>query len=451
MWRALTRRLAMSRATARLGGPLIPALVAAALGLYRIGDKSIWLDEAFSVAVARLPTSELLLYLWRSELHASPYYVALHPWLVLGEGEAQVRALSVVFGVVAVLATYAVGRRYGVAFPAALVLAVAPYFVQFEQEARGYTLLAAWSAISTLAYLRLIEQPGRLRGAVYLATAGAIIYVHPLGAFVVVAHGLMTLLRAAPPLRWRMMALFGLIAVAWLPMVRFAASHREKIAWIEPPTPLSVTQDLIALGGGALVAGALVILLAFGFRRDLTALWLLVPIAGTLLISLTIQPALQPKYLIGVLPAAAIIAARNRPVALVILIALSLVAVGDWYVNGTKDDWRSGAAWVEEQLEPGDGIAFASANMRLAFGYYAKIGEPVYAAIPWGEHYPFGQGAPLDLDAIAQKQRIWLVQGHGRDAPAALWQALEQFEVASSRDWGRSGPYIELLVRGPSP
>jgi mannosyltransferase len=441
----------MSRGPARLGGPLIPALVAAALGLYRIGDKSIWLDEAFSVALSRRPTPDLLAYMWQSELHQSPYHLALHPWLALGEGEAQVRALSVVFGVVAVLATYAVGRRYGVAFPAALLLAVSPYFVQFEQEARGYTLLAAWSAISTLAYLRLIEQPSRLRAAIYVVAAGASIYVHPLGAFVIVAHGLMTMVRGMPPLRRQVLALYVPVAVAWLPMVRFATIHRNKIAWIEPPTPLSVTQDLIALGGGALVAGALVILLAFGFRRDLTALWLLVPIAGTLLISLTIQPALQPKYLIGVLPAAAIIVARNRPVALVILIALSLVAVGDWYVNGTKDDWRSGAAWVEEQLEPGDGIAFASANMRLAFGYYAKIGEPVYAAIPWGEHYPFGQGAPLDLDAIAQKQRIWLVQGHGRDAPAALWQALEQFEVASSRDWGRSGPYIELLVRGLSP
>ncbi|CAN5635064.1 hypothetical protein BH23CHL7_BH23CHL7_00190 [soil metagenome] len=50
----------------------MPVIVAVVLGLYRAGEKSIWLDEAVSVSLARLPTTDLLLYLWRTELHAAP-------------------------------------------------------------------------------------------------------------------------------------------------------------------------------------------------------------------------------------------------------------------------------------------------------------------------------------------------------------------------------------------
>ena len=61
-----------------MSGPLIPVVVAGALGIVGIGDKSLWLDEAFSAAVARLPTLDWSAYLFHNELHASPYLPI--PW-----------------------------------------------------------------------------------------------------------------------------------------------------------------------------------------------------------------------------------------------------------------------------------------------------------------------------------------------------------------------------------
>ena len=115
-WRYDVRALA---ARHRWLAPAVPAGIAIVLGLIGIGSKSIWMDEAFSVNAARLPTSVLLPFLAQREPYASPYYVALHLWTALGTGEAVVRALSVVFGVIGVIATYHVGQRYRVGFAAA--------------------------------------------------------------------------------------------------------------------------------------------------------------------------------------------------------------------------------------------------------------------------------------------------------------------------------------------
>ena len=183
------------------------ASISAVLGLYRIGDKSLSVDEAYEYAIAQFPTS-LFLESLPGNLERTVYLSILRRWLMVGDGEVHLRLLSVVFGVIAVLATYAVGKRYAVAFPAALLLAVAPQFVQYEQDARHYTLFVAWSALATLAYLRLTERPGRREAVIYVVLAGLMIYVHLLGSLVIVAHGLATLFLVDGPLRPRIGCMF---------------------------------------------------------------------------------------------------------------------------------------------------------------------------------------------------------------------------------------------------
>lgn len=428
--------------------------IALVLGLIGLGTKSMWLDEAFSVEVAGRELSDLLDFLTRQELNASPYYLVLHGWLAFGTGEAAVRTLSVVFGVVAVLATYAIGRRWEIGFESALVLAVSPFFIRYEQEARAYTMLVAWSAVATLGYLRLVERPALGRALVYALLAASVIYVHPLGALVVVAHGLATLatpVRRAKLSTGRWIALFGAIGLTWLPMVAFAVTHREKIAWIDPVTPAVLVEDLVALGGGLSAAIVLVLLVAIrAGRAPLLLLWLIVPIAGTVAISLLVQPALQAKYLISSLPAAAILAAMNRRAVLAALIALSLVGVGDWYVNGYKDDWRGGVAWMALRVEPGDGVVFAPEFMRIAFVFYAHPAEPGGPAAPWSLVAGASADAPLNPSAIPGHSRIWLIEGHGGVAPASVTRALAGYDRSLSADFGANAPHISLYLQRPA-
>src|SRR5215813_4284209 len=74
----------------------------AALSFYSIATQSLWLDEAGSVAIARLDWSELLQpRLGTSRAIMIFYYVLLHYWLQFGTGEFAVRSLSAIMAVAA--------------------------------------------------------------------------------------------------------------------------------------------------------------------------------------------------------------------------------------------------------------------------------------------------------------------------------------------------------------
>jgi hypothetical protein len=182
-------------------------------------------------------------------------------------------------------------------------------------------------------------------------------------------------------------------------------------------------------------------------RRDVITVWLLAPIVGTLILSLLIQPTLQAKYLIGVLPAAAIMAARARPQLIAVLLIVSLVGVGSWYVDGDKDDWRTGVAWVRAQAQPTDGIIFSPSYARQPFQYYGEIGRPLYPSIPWDETYISSMGLDLAPATEAGTSRVWVVEAMGPSAPSEVQALTAGYEEQVSARFGDLGPWIRLMVR----
>src|ERR1700726_3424816 len=57
--------------------------VASGFDLYRLGNPSIWYDEAFSVELARLPLPQLWHIIWGAEPNMELYFLFLHFWLGL--------------------------------------------------------------------------------------------------------------------------------------------------------------------------------------------------------------------------------------------------------------------------------------------------------------------------------------------------------------------------------
>ena len=195
-----------------------------------------------------------------------------------------------------------------------------------------------------------------------------------------------------------------------------------------------------------MTAAVLVVLLALGARRDVITLWLLVPIVGIIALSLLVQPTLQMHYLLGVIPAAAIVAARNRAALVAVLVAASLVGVWNWYERGVKDDWRAAAAWVTSEMQEGDGIVFDPNYLRRAYGFYASEPDPVWPAFDWSS-----PALLLDLSDYSrfdQANRIWLVEGHVPRQLNDVSQALADFEERDSRTFaGGQSIRVTLMVR----
>ncbi|MEP7360082.1 MAG: glycosyltransferase family 39 protein [Chloroflexota bacterium] len=443
-------------------GVLIPIAVALVLGVTTIGAKSLWLDEAFSASIIQLPTVDLLVYMFHHEMQASPYYLALQVWSALGHDETSLRLLSVVFGIVGVLATYALGRRYGVGFAAAMLLAVSPFFIHYEQEVRVYTLLVAWSAITTLIYLRLVERPNRWRAAAYVVTAAVLVYIHPLSGWTLAAHALVTILFVAPQWRWKLVALYVPVLILALPIVRYLIINRERADWIPPLSPYVIAHGLSQLLGAAALAIVLTLVIALGlgrsWRRELPALRLplllvTLMVGGVLLMSMFIQPLFVDRYLIGVLPMLFIVVARAAaalpwPRAIMAgLLAISLFGVGSWLVDGVKDDWRAAAGYVNDHLEPGDGVIIWPNYYRLPFNYYASPGEPLYPSTPWSTLYLPSWSMSIDLPPDVDNDRIWLVRSEHFDPTPDIAALLANYETVDTQLFGTAQPEVVLLVR----
>lgn len=153
-------------------------LVALVLRFYRIGEKSIWLDEAFSLWIARHPLWEALGWIIRIDQHPPLYYSLLHAWTELfGELQGPVRMLSALFSTATVPLFYAAARRLldrPSAALAACILAISPFHVQFAQETRMYALLTLEAACVLYFLARLLTEPRTSSGSwVGLAVAQA--------------------------------------------------------------------------------------------------------------------------------------------------------------------------------------------------------------------------------------------------------------------------------------
>jgi hypothetical protein len=291
-----------------------------------------------------------------------------------------------------------------------------------------------------------------------VVVAAALIYVHPLSGWVLVAHALATLLLVAPKWRWRLLALYVPVLIAAIPMIRFLVINHSRAAWIPPVTPEGLVSALISVAGGTALGVALLVVVVPGMRRQLPAmwlpiLWLVVPIVGILAMSLAIQPLWVDRYLIGVLPALVVVAAGAikalpwRWAILSVLVALSLVGVNNWYVSGTKDDWRGAAAYVEAQAQPTDGVIIWPNYYRLPFAYYSAVGQPLYPSTPWSQLYLPTWGMSIDLPQDVRNDRIWLVRNVQFEPSPEIAALLSNYDTVATRVFGVTQPEIDLLVR----
>ena len=246
----------------RVALPLHPAvlLVAAAMLLAtvlmvpRLGEPSLWLDEAISVSVARLNWPQLWRGIYEDHLNMSLYYVVLHLWSSLGQSEFMVRSLSAMFALATLPVTYACGARlFGprVGGLAVLVLAVNPFYLAYAQEARSYSLVLLCGTVSSYVFIRALERPGRTRWGWYILSSVLAVYAHFFAVLVVIAHAasLTCLRRSAVP--WKRVVLSGVALLPFLlPVAVFIRSRgASEISWIAAPTALALVKIFAKMAG----------------------------------------------------------------------------------------------------------------------------------------------------------------------------------------------------------
>jgi hypothetical protein len=253
----------------RIGAGVV---IAFGVALFFYTRSDMWLDEALTVNIARLPLHDLHQALERDG--APPlYYVILHAWTgVFGDSDVAVRSLSGCFAAATLVAAWFAARRWfdtKVAWLSVVAMAANPFMIRYATEARMYTLEMLLVACGLVVVPRALEQPSFARLAPVTIVTAAMVYTQYwtfyLIGVVVVALAFVAWLDAAK----RRHALLTLAAIGvglllflpWLPTFLTQRAHTGT-PWgtpILPGIPLGMTA--LAFAGGDEQEGWVLLLL----------------------------------------------------------------------------------------------------------------------------------------------------------------------------------------------
>lgn len=449
----------------------------AVLASLNLHGQSLWLDEVMSYEAVRYDWAQLAGFFRRLPEQHPLYYLILRGWLTLGESAIALRALSVLFGALAVVAIVRLAERTAGArasYLAAGLCVISPFVLYYSQEARPYTLLALLAALATLTWLQWQTQPTRSKLALYAIISVLGAYTHLFFIFLLGSHLIAQVVQDGwrTP-RWRRLltAQVG-IGICYLPWALLLVTHASgpqswkgaanvvfgvpytflrfavgyglvpmNMGWKEAVVGLvqadALPLALSASGTGVLATvGALSLWRAHEGRLVLSTL--IVPMILALIASIAII-LVGEKYFIICFPAFVVTVAAGGEALLakgrVWLLRLAILAVvlsSAWSVARLsfdptigKEDWRRVAALVQEDAASGDVIVVSPGYARSAFQFYFRA--PPGVSVQPGDA---GDGVP------SEAARVWVVfaVGHAKVAGEAARREHYVATLSASHD-----------------
>jgi 4-amino-4-deoxy-L-arabinose transferase-like glycosyltransferase len=435
-----------------LGVPgALAVLVAVGAVLRLVPSRSVWLDEAISIAQARQPYLAMLHDLRSADVHPPLWGSVL--WLdvrLLGDSPLAVRAPSLVLGTLCIPLTYLVARelydrRAGVA--AALFATVSPIAVWYSAEARMYALYTFWALLALLGQARAIRRGGRLDWGLFALASAGLVHTHyfallqlgtqHLAFAAVAAHRRLDRKPADRRLLAGWLAATAATLALLLPLLPYAAEQVGNFVRSSPAaapsgggeglaSPYAVLANLVwAIWGyhsdaamEQLVAlwplGLLAVLLLLGKGRSrataLLVALVVVPVALAYLLGSRERTFFELRYFISVLPPLLILTARAatawlrgptaRAVAVAAVAVSMLAGLGDQQLNPSgprRYDYDAAFRLVNAEARAGDLMLFAPGYLEVLVRYY----HPAVAAVPirGGVALPAQQGGRTFLVA----------------------------------------------------
>jgi mannosyltransferase len=403
--RSALRVPALTRA--RLAGPAAMGVLVLLAFVLRTNELGIgfWIDEGLSVGISDRPLGDIPDAL---RLDGSPplYYLLLHLWMsVAGTSEEAVRAMSVLFGLLAVpVAWWGARALFGTrtAWMAAVLAATSPFLTQYAQEARMYALTALLSLVASAAFARTFAFEGDRRPwAIGFAVAfAAMLYTHNWALFFGAACGAawLFLVARAHGAERRDLLVNGAIAfggalllyLPWIPITLYQVAHTGA-PWAESPTVVALlaapgrmlgqfAQIALLLVAGAGIAG---LFARRGGRlspRGRAAACLLAIAVLTLVLAWVasqVSPAWANRYLAAVVgPLLLAVAAglgNAGKLGIAGLVVAAALAAGDTAPDD-KSNVRDVAKAIGPSLAPGDLVVSTQPEQVSVLAYYLPDG-----------------------------------------------------------------------------
>jgi mannosyltransferase len=430
-------------------------VVGLVLRVYGLGSESLWWDEVYAISTMSHPGALEIVRLSSTDNNPPLLYLFLHYWMLLaGDSAFAVKFPSAVAGALAIPVMYAIGRLLfdrSAALLAALILALSAYQIRYSQEARAYELMVLLTLLSFYFIVKLVRD-GRTPFPTigYIACTALLMYTHFYAIFFVAAQGLYLLFSRENLRAWLLPG--GVLALLYVPWALLlavnvlspAGAWQGGTTWIPEPTFADIARIFQAYSGSLPLAIVLTLLAGYGLARTLggdrpTAFlllaWLVVPIIVPFIASHLYRPMLADRYTIAAAPAFYLLVGQGvtgfRSIAygekryaqalLVVLVAaLSMVSIVDYFGAVTKQPWRELAGYVDTHGRAGDLVLLYGGA--LPFDHYS--GNPNVDS----KTFVAGNKAGVEKKVstmVSGRERVWLVVfwetgGAKKVAPHAL-------------------------------
>jgi mannosyltransferase len=250
------------------------AVVVAGIALRFVARSHMWLDEALTLNISRLPIGQIHEALRRDGAPPLFYYL-LHFWTgAFGTSDTAVRALSGVLSCATLPFVWLAGRRLGgktVAVASLVLVATSPFAVRYATENRMYALVGLLSAAGLVALQRVLRRRTIANVIALGLVTALLLYTHYWAFYLVGVTGLWLAWQA-----WRgsgarrhdalvaLGAMFvGCLAfVPWLPTFVYQA-HHTGTPWAKPANFAAMVNAVTSFAGGATNQGRALALLYF--------------------------------------------------------------------------------------------------------------------------------------------------------------------------------------------
>jgi uncharacterized membrane protein len=464
-------------------------IVASFFSFLHIGQKSIWIDEAISILIAKLPWRDFWAILSTIELNMWLYLLFLKLWIFLGDSEYIVRSLSALFSIVSIPVLYMLTMRlFGI--HAGLItislVSVNAFFIEYAQEARGYALVYFLVVLSSYLFVRVTEDPGNKKTFYgYIIVSTLSVYSHLFAALILLAQTLSVPFLPANKLCTRQLLLANLLIGVLLSPLAFLilTIGGGQISWILKPSVSQLIELFMDLSGDAghvkyitiifLLPCSVTLLHAFvTFLKNKRSIdtWnyifiifiLFVPIILSYGVSF-IKPVFLNRYLIVSLPGLIMLAGvgislikdkQFNAILLVLLVVLSVRStITQYYPKEKEENNRAPVSYVFSNAQRGDGILFYKDGAMISFEYYwEKLNPPrdlLDSVYPWKfGHYKYNVSPPnlnvSFLESLKDNyERIWVVfRYEDIDSRYILTTIKKHYQVEQQKNY----PAIHVLL-----
>jgi mannosyltransferase len=440
------------------------AFVAIGILLRFLTRSDMWLDEALTVDISRLPISQIHGALMRDG--APPlYYFLLHFWMkIFGQSDLGARSLSAVISVATLPCLWIAGKRVGskaVAASVTVLVATSPFAIYYGTEARMYSLVAFLTTVGFIALDSALRAPKKSNLVATALCTALLLYTHYWALYLVLVTGAWLVFQSwrGPTYRRRSArAAFGavvcgcLLFLPWLPTFIYQSEHTGT-PWATPANFAAMVNTVSSFAGGPTNEGRALALLYFSLaglglfgvatdrfhisldlRGRPAARGLGIIVLGTLLVAITggylQKSAFSARYASVIFVPLLLLVAmglgtfKDRRIAAVVLVASAVFGLITSYPN--IDTQRSEAFEIAAVLahagKPGDIVAYCP----------DQLGPDTARLLPSDKYdqitFP-RQNGPQFVDWVDYAKVV------GDASPVAFAKRLEQIAGPDHRIW----------------